>query len=69
MDAAASGYITHLDTAGSAELSAYLEKLVASDASDDELRKLWSDTGAEWNVAPIRPFFERVRAQLAPGAK
>jgi len=68
LDAAASGYIAHLDAAGSAELNAYLGELVASDAGDDELRSLWSDSGAEWNVAPIRPFFERVRAQLGSGA-
>jgi hypothetical protein len=52
MDAAASGCITHLDAGGSAELSAYLAELVASDASDDELRKLWSDRGAEWAFLP-----------------
>jgi hypothetical protein len=64
MDAVASGCITHLDAAGSAELSAYLAELVASDASDDELRKLWSDSGAEWGTAPMRPFLQRVLAQL-----
>lgn len=64
-DAAVSAYIARLDAAGSAELSAYLGELVASDASDDELRKLWSDSGAEWNMQPIRPFFERVQARLA----
>jgi hypothetical protein len=65
LDAAASGYVAYLDAAGSAELSAYLGELVASDASDDELRKLWSDSGAEWNVAPIRPFLQRIKTQLA----
>ena len=64
-DAAVSGYITQLDAAGSAELSSYLGELLASDASDEELRKLWSDCGSDWGVSPIRPFFERVRAQLA----
>jgi hypothetical protein len=68
LDAAASGYLAHLDGAGSAELSAYLGELIASDASDDDLRKLWSDGGADWSVCPIRPFFERVRAQLAGGS-
>jgi len=65
MDAVAAEFIAILDAAGSAELHAYLGDLVASDASDDELRKVWSDGGAQWNVAPIRPFFERIRAQLA----
>jgi hypothetical protein len=68
LDVAASGYIASLGAAGSAELQAYLGELIASDASDDQLRKLWSDSGAEWSVAPIRPFFERVRAQLASAA-
>lgn len=68
LDAAASGYIASLDAAGSAELRAYLGELLASDVSDDELRKLWSDSGAEWNTQPIRPFFERVQAQLASGS-
>lgn len=69
LDAAASGYIATLDAAGSAELHAYLGELIASAASDDELRKLWSDSGAEWNMQPIRPFLQRIQAQLAPGAK
>ena len=65
LDAAASGCIAHLDATGSAELNAYLGELVASDDSDDELRKLWSDSGAQWNVAPIRPFLQRIQAELA----
>ena len=69
LDAAATGYIATLDAAGAAELNAHLGELVASDATDDELRKLWSDSGAEWNMQPIRPFFERVRAQLAAGGE
>jgi hypothetical protein len=67
-DAAVSAYIAQLDAAGSADLSASLGELLASDASDEELRKLWSDCGAEWSVSPIRPFFEQVRAQLAGGS-
>lgn len=67
-DAAVSAYIAQLEAAGSAELNAYLGELVASDASDDELRQLWSDSGADWNMQPIRPFFQRVRAQLAAGS-
>jgi len=66
-DAAVSAYIARLDAAGSAELQAYLGELVASDASDEELQRLWSDSGAEWGVSPIRPFLQRVQAQLAPG--
>ena len=68
-DAAVSAYIARLDAPGSAELHAYLGELVGSEASDDELRKLWSDSGAEWNMQPIRPFFERVRAQFAGGGE
>ncbi|MFM9849856.1 MAG: hypothetical protein ACKVP3_22205 [Hyphomicrobiaceae bacterium] len=68
LDAGASAYIAQLDAAGSTELNAYLGELVASDASDDELRQLWSDSGAEWNMQPIRPFLHRVRAQLAAGS-
>src|SRR4026209_2892612 len=68
LDAGASAYIAQLDAAGSAELNAYLGELVAADAKDDELRQLWSNSGAEWNMQPIRPFFQRVRAQLGAGS-
>jgi hypothetical protein len=69
MDAVAAEFVATLDAASSAELDTYLGGLVASEASDDELQELWSDGGAEWSVAPIRPFFERIRAQLAAGGE
>jgi hypothetical protein len=68
-DAAVSAFISRLDAASSAELSVYLGKLVATDASDEKLQELWSECGAEWGVSPIRPFFERVQAQLASGSE
>jgi hypothetical protein len=63
-DDAVSGDIARLDARSAAELNGYLGELLASDASDEELRKLWSECGAQWSVSPIRPFFERVRTQL-----
>ena len=65
LEGAASGYIATLDRSAADELSAYLADLLASDASDEELGKLWSECGSQWGIVPIRPFFERVRAELA----
>lgn len=69
LDQAASGFIAELDAVRSAELNAHLGKLLASDSSDEELQELWSECGSEWGVSPIRPFLERVRAQLAVGGE
>ncbi len=68
LDHAASGFVVQLDAAAAAELKSFLGYLLASDASDQELQELWSERGSDWGVSPIRPFFERVRAQLAGGS-
>ncbi len=65
LDDAASGYIATLDDARAAELNAYLGELLASEASDEELQELWSQCGSQWGYSPIRPFFQRVRDQIA----
>jgi hypothetical protein len=69
LEGAASGYIATLDAATADELGAYLDDLLASDASDEELRKLWSECGSQWGIVPIKPFFEQARAELASRAK
>jgi hypothetical protein len=69
LEGAASGYIATLNAAAADELRAYLTDLLASDASDGELRELWSECGSQWGIVPIRPFLERVRAELASRTK
>ena len=65
LDQAVFGFAAQSNDTDLVDLRAYLARLLASDTSDEELQRLWSDCGSEWGVSPIRPFFDRVEAMLA----
>jgi hypothetical protein len=56
-DQAISAFVDLLDEAEKVTLKAYLEDLIASDATDDELLNLWQDHGSEWGSTRIRRLF------------
>lgn len=68
-DQALSAFVAQLDDAEKVTLKAYLGDLIASDATDAELEKLWKDHGAQFGFvepwAMRRLFAETLRALAA----
>ena len=64
IDRALSAFVDQLDDPSKVTLKAYLEDLIASDATDEELEKLWQDHGSEFGSTRIRRLFADLQGRL-----
>jgi hypothetical protein len=70
-DQALSAFVAQLDDPSKVTLKFYLGDLIASDATDAQLEKLWKDHGAEFGLADssaIRCLFGETLRVLAASA-